>query len=139
MENLNAEKIDNYIDEFFLMERGEKISNPNGKILFFGEICVSRRSLKHVVEQRSINDGLDANGIKLLARKVRKVLANPEIVIKSNSKKYPRSYIYGGFDLGTNQGIMAIVDHADEWEACLITVFYKEVKPFLKLINKNNP
>jgi hypothetical protein len=48
MENLNAEKIDNYIDEFFLMERGEKISNPNGKILFFGEICVSRRSLKHV-------------------------------------------------------------------------------------------
>jgi hypothetical protein len=47
MGHFNAEKINSYIDEFFLMERGEKISNPTEEIILGKDIRIKRIGLKH--------------------------------------------------------------------------------------------
>jgi hypothetical protein len=139
MENPAIQKINDYIDEFFPMGKGEVIRDPGEIILFFRDIYISRRSLKHIVEQRSINDGLGSCEIKLLIRRLGEVLLDPEIVIKSNSEKYRDSSTYGRFNPGENQAVMAIIDYADKNKKYLITAFYKEEKQFLKLLKKKNP
>ncbi len=139
MEDLATRTINSYIDEFFSMGIGEKINNPNEKILFSGNIYISRRSLKHIVEQRSINDRLSIKEIKSLARDVRMMLATSKIVITSDNGKYPNSYIYGGFDIEINRGVISVIDCADREERFIITMFYKEAKQFLKLLKKNSP
>jgi hypothetical protein len=139
MEDSTIQKINDYIDEFFFMEKGEIISNPRERILFSGNIYISRRSLKHIVEQRSINDGLDACGIKLLIKRARGMLIDPEMIIKNKNKKYPNSLTFGKFDFGADQGVLAIVDTANGSQRVLITIFYKEEKQFLKLVEKNSP
>ena len=57
MEHFWNTKINDYIDEFFSMEKGEVIINPQEMIPFGRNIIIYRRALKHIVEQRSLNDG----------------------------------------------------------------------------------
>lgn len=118
------------------MKKGERIDFPEVAMPLWGSICISRRSMKHIVEQRSIHDGFDKSQIKELIKKSCTALANPEIIMEDTNEKYPHGWLFGRFDSEMNVGVIAIVDFADKNKQYLITVFYKEAKKFYKLFTK---
>jgi hypothetical protein len=138
MEDSTIQKINDYIDEFFFVVRGEVISNPQEKIPFSCDMTISRQALKHVVERRSVNDGMNIDGVKRLLGKAQAIVANPELMIQNVSERYPDSYLFGGLDSAMGKAIMVVVDYVDEERPCVITIFLKERRQFLKLIKKSS-
>jgi hypothetical protein len=134
MEDSTIQKIDSYIDEFFFMERGASIDNPQEKILFIPGVWISRRSLKHIVEQRSINNGFEPDNIKALLGKAKLAISMPDVDMKNSSKEYPASRLFGKFDYEINKGVMVVVDGVGAGERCVITIFVKEARQFFKLL-----
>jgi len=118
------------------MEKGEAIRFSEETLLIAPCIQISRRALKHIVEQRSLNDGWDIVHIKLLIRSAYETLLDPQIDITNKNGKYPNSHLLGRFDLGMNKGVMVVVDNVGDHKF-IVTIFRKEAVQFFKL-QKNN-
>jgi hypothetical protein len=130
--------INEYIEEFFPMRKGEFILNPTRMISFSPGILISRKAIKHIVEQRSLIDRFDERAIKLLFQIARDAIMDPQIIAKNNNVKYPNSKLLGRFDSELNKGIMVVLEDAMERERSIITIFCKEARQFRKM-QKNNP
>jgi hypothetical protein len=130
--------IDECVEEFFPMRKGEFILDPAGMVPFSSGIWISRKTLKHVVEQRSLIDGLDARAIKLLFRIARNVVMDPQINTKNYNLKYPNSRLLGKFDQGINKVIMVVLETTAGGDRAVVTIFCKEERQFRKM-QKNNP
>jgi len=136
MENVTNAKIDQYIEEFFPMKKGEMIKHPQETFLFAADIQISRRALKHIVERRSINDGRGIDGLKLLMKSACEAVTHPQIIIKNSNGRYSSSRLFGRFDPKTNKGIMVVVDSTAGVGSFVVTIFYKEAVQFFKLQEK---
>lgn len=74
------------IDEFSKLKHGTQIANPEGVISIGKNVVISRRSVKHIIEQR----GELAHE---LIHDIPNVLANPTKIV-DNSLKRPNSFLY---------------------------------------------
>ena len=63
MEDPTIQKINDYIDEFFFMEKGDLISYPDDNIALDKKSTLSKIGLKHIVESRK-DDHYSAKEIK---------------------------------------------------------------------------
>ena len=141
MENPAWEEVEQCIDEFFCMEKGEEIRDPHRMLFFADNALISRQSLKHVVERRSLNDGMGASLIKSFIRKAAYAVNSPDVVMENHNNKYPASRLFGRFDVEINKGIMVVVDGENGKTGRVITIFLKKTSQFVRLLpnNKNSP
>jgi len=128
--------INEYIEEFFPMRKGEFILDPARIISFSPGIWISRKVIKHVVEQRSLIDRFDERAIKLLFQIARNAITNPQIIAKNNNVKYPNSKLLGRFDPELNKGIMVVLEDVTGRDKNVITIFCKEERQFRKMQKK---
>ncbi|HEY5221214.1 MAG TPA: hypothetical protein VIJ29_03695 [Candidatus Paceibacterota bacterium] len=137
MDDVTKQKIDRCVEEFFPMRKGEAIRFPEKTFLIAVGVQISRRALKHIVEQRSLNDGWDIAHIKLLIRSAHETLLDPQIDITNSTGRYPNSHLLGRFDREMNKAVMIVIDEARGDEKFIVTIFRKEAVQFFKL-QKNN-
>jgi len=141
MENLipkiTSEKIKKYIDEFFLMEKGEIIKNPKKIIPFSMSSQITRRSLKHIVENRTLYDGLSFQQLITFISKAQEIIENPEVEVDNwGNKNYPQSRLLGKFNPESNKGIMIVVRSDRRGTKYVITIFRKEARNYFRLVEK---
>lgn len=132
-------EIDDAIDEFFPMRRGERIEDPEGRIWLVEGVYLSRRALKHIIERRSVDDDMMIAQVRHFIKKAAAIVMSPEVIARNENKHYPNSRIIGGLDGETGKGIMVVVQNlcADKKE--VITIFLKERRQFIRLMRKSSP
>lgn len=122
------------IDKFYDLEKGVDIENPNGRIFLTDNASLSRKVLKHIVEERKTKDGLSSGQIAYLLEKAPNAISNPEIEFINKNPSYPESIVRGKYDKKTDQGIMVVLDKATGEVREIINLFGKEARKFFKLL-----
>ncbi len=121
-----------YVNEFYDMNVGELISDPNEKILFTSDTEMSRRALKHFVESRT-KQGLSKEEILYLLDKAPQVIRDPELNMPNASRSYPNSFLLGRFYENKNKAVMVVLDFKGEIKE-IISLHFKNKSDFKNLL-----
>ncbi|HUC01436.1 MAG TPA: hypothetical protein VMA75_00830 [Candidatus Paceibacterota bacterium] len=131
MEDSIKKKIDVCIEEFFLMERGEKIWNAKGEMLLAKYVCVRRMGLKHIIESRK-EDGCSVEEIKDMVERAVETMLYPELDIGNTNGKYPNSRIVGRAYPHERRALLVVYQLNNEIKI-VYNLFYRELGRFEKM------
>jgi hypothetical protein len=126
------EKINEYIYEFSLMERGVFIKNPTEEIWLDDGIKMSRMGLKHIVESR-MEDNYSVAQIVVMIYRIPEVINAPEIDIENPNQKYWGSRIAGKLYPDEERGLMIIYQQDSNNIKYVYNAYYRPQKRFLKM------
>jgi hypothetical protein len=131
MEDPTIQKINDYIDEFFFMEKGDLISYPNDNIALDKKSTLSKIGLKHIVESRK-DDHYSAKEIKDSASRVLQVMKYPELDMPNTNKKYPHSRINGKAYPQEGRALLVIYQ-LDRGIRIVYNFYYRDINRFRRM------
>jgi hypothetical protein len=131
MEDPTIQKIDDYIDEFFMMKKGDLISYPDDDIPLDKNNIVSKIGLKHIVESRK-EDHYSAKEIKDMASRVLRVVKYPELDIPNTNKKYPHSRI-SGKAYPEEKRALIVIYQLDRGIKIVYNFYYRDINRFRRM------
>lgn len=120
------------IEEMYPMKKGVFILDPEDKIQLSFDVSISRRALKHIIENRKDNT-YSMNRIKNMIDRIPIALNQPDFdVLNTKNQKY-NSFISGKIFSEEKEGLM-IVYVIEGKTKCVITAFYKARSGFKKYL-----
>jgi len=113
-----------YINEFYLLEKGAVIFEPD-KPFIFNNVILRRRAIKHVIEQRKA-ERISPNEMKRLFTRILKTIDRFDMeIININQSDYPMSIMQTKIFPESEIGIVVVLDkHNDVGHRTFITAFY---------------
>lgn len=121
------------IKEYFKMPIGFPIDEPAEVITTVGSIHFTRKTIKHLVDQRK-KDGLSLEEIETLFKRISECYRAPDLRLSNHNKNYPLSALLVKFYPNEGRGLV-IVYTLDVDNFFVITAFYRSEKKILKLKN----
>jgi hypothetical protein len=107
------------VGEFYLLEKGAIIQDPNADIRI-GDCRITRRQIKHVVEQRKAeNKSLEE--VAQVINLIPEVILKPDFEAQNYSQKYPGSVIRAKTFTTLDQAMVVVLDEKHKKFRDLIT------------------
>ena len=116
------------VREFYVLEKGSSILDPYSGFTF-GQVFISRKSIKHVVERRKDEEKSVAEILKIFER-IQTVIKYPKFTIKNDSLNYPKSIAQGLFFKELNRGIIVILSDFIQEKRHLVTAYTKKPRDY---------
>ena len=130
-----SKKLIRVIGEFYRLDSGEIIKNPSDHIYFSSNVRITRRGLKHILEERK-TDRYSLGDIKIMFFRVKEVFASPDLWIKNTNEKYADSYISGKLYTEDKEALLIVHHCVDGVSVDIITMFYRSRRKFEKMLGK---
>ena len=127
-------KIESYVDEFFALEKGAIIKNPEESFEFH-DARLTRRQIKHIVESR-IKEGRAAPEIKDTLLRALETIKSPTLEFSNPSQDYPGSIVRAKLFIDINKSVIVVLDKKGGHTRDVITIFSKKSKEYRRLEKK---
>ncbi len=123
------------IRKYFEVPIGFLIDQPTEIITMVRSIHFTRKTIKHLVDQRK-KDGLSLEEIETLFKRISECYRAPDLRLPNHNKNYPTSALLVKFYPNENRGLVVVyIMDADNF--LVITAFYRLEKKILKLKNSS--
>jgi hypothetical protein len=135
---MNKEKQALYacVDEFYLLEKGVFIERPDEIVLQCWDGYMTRRKLKHIVEQRK-EDHHPAEDIKRMLDDASIIVKNFDFETVNPNKKYPGSIIRVKVFKSRERGAIVVMDAPIYEKRPIITTYpYRSTFAYFLLLEK---
>jgi hypothetical protein len=134
--NKNKEALYACIDEFYLTGKGIFIERPDEIILQCGDGYMTRRHLKHIVEQRK-DDHHTSEEIKKMLDDVSNIIQNFDFEIANSNRKYPGSVLRVKVFKSRERGAVVVMDAPINAKRPIITTYpYRLTFAYFLLLKK---
>lgn len=104
------------------LSKGERITRPDEIIFWSGNICATRKHIKHIVEQRKA-EGKSLEDIQHIIRHIPKTIVNFDFEIANPNQKYNGSVLRVKVFKKWGYGIVAAIDEEVDGRRDLITAY----------------
>jgi len=131
---MRKKEIYELIRYYFGLPKGLHILHPDANVRVAANVFLSRRSLKHIVEERKI-DGYSLKKIKIMFCRIQKVLKNPELQILNTNQKYVGSFISGRL-YQKNFEALLVIHITEQTKQRVINAYYRPNSKFFKMKRK---
>jgi hypothetical protein len=111
--------------EMYHMEKGAFIFDPDKEIARFGGCHITRRQVKHIIEQRK-DEGKSAEEIVELLCLIPQATVNYNFEIPNRNLKYPGSVLRALVFPGKTSGIIVVLDKPMDGVRDVITALQKK-------------
>jgi hypothetical protein len=110
------------VDEMYHLEKGIFIHRPDEIIARCGDGHITRRQVKHVIEQRKA-DGATPEEVKLILHHVPQTIIKPDFQVSNSNLRYPDSVIRVKVFRSWKHGLMVVLDKETDSGRGLITTY----------------
>jgi hypothetical protein len=110
------------VDEMYHLEKGIFIARPDEVIVRCGDGHITRRQVKHVIEQRKA-DGATPEEVKLILHHVPAVIIKPDFQVPNLNPRYPDSIIRVKVFKSWERGVITVLDREADNGRGLITAY----------------
>ncbi len=125
-----------YVDEMYDLAAGTIIKYPERVIFRFGDVSVTRKQIKHVIEHRKA-DGKSAEEIKQILSYALRTIFEFDFEIKNPTSKYAESILRVKAFKAWNRAIVLVLDKEKEGQRGLITIYpYRLLGAYFLLLKK---
>ncbi len=128
-------QINSLIAYYFGLPKGHRISHPNIKMFIDDAVRISRRAIKHIVEERR-DDTYTIAQIQGMFTKILETVHNPDFSISNNNKKYPGSFMTVKSYQKLNN-MLVVVQNKNSSGVAIITVFFRQYRHYKKMKAKS--
>ncbi|HEU0081197.1 MAG TPA: hypothetical protein VFQ72_04250 [Candidatus Paceibacterota bacterium] len=123
------------IKEMYPLDKGVLIARPIDDIRLGHRVSISRRALKHIIEERKA-DGYSLDKIYRLLVRVLRAVRRPGLIAKNLNKKYPNSIVFGrSFTLTKEYAVVICEPEGESFR--IINAFYRSKSKYDKLKAKS--
>ncbi len=127
---MSLSEIHNQLIDYFKLDAGAYISDHQNLINLFDNYFVTKRSLKHIVEQRR-KDNYDTNKTKDLFTDLHDIIQEKIFILTDNNKDTTKILIETRADRTVLA--VAIVDKVED-KNIIVTAFYRSKKKLTKYL-----
>jgi len=133
---MNFKNFHSYVEEMYAMEKGVLIINPD-KGVRIGDSILTRKQLKHIVEQRKA-EGKLADEIKEIIDYIPAAITEFDFEIPNPNPRYPESTIRYKVFQGWERGIAVVIDKKAKRGRDVITSYLCSPAKIFKIQKKLN-